>query len=184
MTLYVGNIGPQTGTDISLAAGQTLQHQGKVIQTVNVRTDTRPTYTALNSGNGTVITQLNLAITPRRADSTIWLRWTVFYEMHHDTGFVVQRNGALIGFNQNRGNVRFSNILTPHYDNDYGSTPQTSTINWFDRPGGTATYTYQLAVRSAGTGTFTFALNRPVGSLGQDDHEAGVSWGFAREISG
>lgn len=184
MTVTVSNIGPQSGTDINLVGGHQLQHQGKVIQTVYVRTDTRGTYASNNSGNGTAITPLNLTITPRRSDSIIWLRWTVFYELHHDTVFLVQQDGSLIGYNTNRGNARFSGILTPHYDNDYGSTPQTSTINWFVAAGSTAARTYQLATRSAGGSNFTFALNRPVGSTGQDDHEAGVSYGFAREISG
>lgn len=184
MSLTVSNIAPQSGTDISLASGHQLQHQGKVVQTVYVRTDTRPTYTASNTGNGTAITQLRLTITPKRADSWIWLRWHVFYEMHHDTVFLAHENGNLIGYNLNRGNARWSGILTPAYDNDYGSTPQQNAINWFVRAGSTASRYYDLAVRSSSGSVFTFALNRTIGSAGQDDHEVGVSWGFAREISG
>lgn len=182
MTVTAGSIAPATGNQITVS-GRLIQ-QGTVIQTVYTGTSVRTTYAANNSGNGTVITQLNLTITPTRSDSTIWCRWTVFYELHHDTGFVVQRDGSLIGYNVYRGNVRWSNILTPAYDNDYSSTPQQSTINWFDPAGSTAARTYQLAVRSAGTGNFTFGLNRTLGSAGVDGHEVGVSWGWAREISG
>lgn len=184
MSVYVSNIGPATGTDINLQTGHFLEHEGKVIQTVSVRTDVRTTVTANNSGDGNPITQLRLTITPRRSDSWIWLRWTVNYEMHHDTVFLVQQNGGLIGFNTYRGNVRHSGILTPLYDNDYSTTPQQSTINWFVRAGSTASRFYDLAVRSSSSGVFTFALNRSLNSAGTDGQEVGVSWGFAREISG
>jgi hypothetical protein len=184
MTLAVSNIAPSTGTDISMASGHRLEHEGKVVQTVYVRSDVRTTYTASPSGNGAAITQLRLTIVPRRSDSWIWLRWTVFYEMHHDTVFLVQENGNLIGYNTYRGNVRWSGILTPLYDNDYSTTPQQSTINWFVRANNTNSRYYDLAVRSSSTGTYTFALNRSLNSAGTDGQEVGVSFGFAREISG
>lgn len=182
MTVTVGNISPATGNQITVS-GRLIQ-QGTVIQTVYTGTAVRTTYAANNSGNGTQVTQLNLTITPTRSDSVIWLRWTVFYEMHHDCGFVVQRDGSLIGYNTYRGNVRWSNILTPLYDNDYSTTPQQSTINWFDPAGSTSARTYQLAVRSTSSGNYTFALNRSLNSAGTDGQEVGYSWGWAREISG
>lgn len=182
MTVTVGNIAPASGNQVTVS-GRLIQ-QGTIIQTVYTGSSVRTTYSVNNSGNGTVITQMNLTITPTRSDSVIWCRWTIFYDMHHDTGFVVQKDGSLIGYNLYRGNVRWSNILTPSYDNDYGSTPYTSTINWFDPAGSTSARTYQIAVRSAGGGNFTMGFNRCVGSAGQDDHEVGVSWGWAREISG
>lgn len=184
MTLTVNNLLPASGSEISVPSGHKLSHQGKVVQTVYVRTDVRTTYTSLGSGDGTAITQLNLTITPTRADSTIWLRWSLFYELDHDNVFLVQRNGTLIGYNTSRGNARFSGILTPKYDADYNSTPQNDTINWFDRPNSTSSITYQLAVRSANGNNYTFALNRTVGNAGAEGHEVGMSWGFAREISG
>jgi hypothetical protein len=184
MSVTLNNLEPQSGTEIVFNAAHQMQHQGKVVQTQTVTTHVRTTYSANNSGNGNVITQLNLLITPYRADSYIWLRWTVAYEMHNNASFVVQRDGTLIGYNLDIGNTRWSNILTPQYDNDYSSTPQVSTINWFDPAGSTAARTYQLAVRSSGGSNHTFALNRTLGSTGTDGHEIGVSHGIAREISG
>jgi hypothetical protein len=104
--------------------------------------------------------------------------------MHHDTVFLVQENGTLIGFNTYRGNVRHSGILTPLYDNDYSTTPQSSTINWFVRAATLTSRFYDLAVRSSSSGTYTLALNRSLNSAGTDGQEVGVSFGFAREISG
>jgi hypothetical protein len=184
MTLTVSTLAPASGTTVSLQSGTQLHHQGKVIQTIFVRSDSRTTFAAPPTGNGVQVTPLNLTITPRRADSVIWLRWTIFYEMHHDTVFLVQQDSSLIGFNTYRGNVRWSGILTPLYDNDYNSTPQNSTINWFAPAGSTAARTYSLCVRSSSGGSYTLALNRTNGLLGQDSYENGVSYGIAREICG
>lgn len=184
MTVTLNNLEPQSGSEIVFNAAHQMQHQGKVVQTITVTSHVRNTYSAPNSGNGTQITPLNLTITPYRADSIIWLRWTVAYEMHHDTVFLVQRDSSLIGFNTDLGNNRWSGILTPLYDNDYSTTPQVSTINWFDPAGSTAARTYQLCVRSGGGSNHTFALNRSLNSAGTDGQEVGVSHGIAREISG
>lgn len=184
MTLTVGTLGPATGNTITINANQKRQWQGSIVQTTFVRSDVRTTYTSTASGNGTVITQLRLTITPQRPDSIIWTRWTVFYEVQHDTVFTVLRDGALIGYNRDRGNVRWSGILCPLYDNDYNSTPQNSTINWFDPAGNTTERYYDLAIRSSSNANRTFGFNRTVGSTGQNDYEAGVSWGIVREISG
>jgi hypothetical protein len=179
-SLTVNKLQPQSGTAISFP--NRLLQSGRVVQTATVRTDTRPTYTAQPSGDGTEITQLRISITPTSIYSWIWIRYTIHYEMHHDCGFGIMQNSALIGYNTYRGNVRWSNILTPLYDNDYGSTPQNSTINWFVRAGSTVSRYYSPCVRSSSGGTYTFAMNRPVGSAGQDDHENGVSFGWVREI--
>lgn len=183
MTVTVSNLGAISGT-ITIPSSTSFQHQGKVIQTVTKIVHTKSTYSAPNSGNGTEVTPLNLVITPTRNDSVIWLRWCVAYEMHHDTGFIVHRDGTLIGYNSDRGNVRYSNILTPLYDNDYSSTPQNSTINWFDRPGDTSEHTYSLRVRSSSGSNYTLALNRTNSSTGADNQETGVTICIAREISG
>jgi hypothetical protein len=156
MSVTLNNLEPQSGNEIVFNAAHQMHHQGKVVQTITTTTHTRTTFSALNSGNGTQITQLNLTITPYRADSTIWLRWTVSYEVHHDTVFLVQRDGTLIGYNTDLGNNRWSGILTPQYDNDYSTTPQVNTINWFDPAGTTAARTYQLCIRSSGATGRTF----------------------------
>lgn len=180
--LTTSGIAPQSGSQVSFSSG--LHQQEKVIQTVVVRSDLRATYSAPNSGNGTQITPLNLTITPTRFDSVIWLRWTLFYEAHHDTVFTVQQGTSLIGFNTYRGNVRWSGILTPLYDNDYATTPQNSTINWFVNAGSTVARTYSLCIRSSSSGNYTLALNRSLQSIGSESIENGVSYGIAREISG
>lgn len=182
MTVTVGGIAPSTGTQLTVNNG--LIQQGTIVQYVQVGSSVRTNYTSSPSGNGVAITQLNLTITPLRADSTIWLRWTIFHETHQDNVFLVHKDGNLIGYNTLRGNVRWSGILSPVYDNDYSTTPQNSTINWFDPALNTTARTYSLAVRSSSTGTFTMSLNRPNAGTGTDGQEVGHSWGWAREIAG
>jgi hypothetical protein len=191
MTLSLSGLsGLSTTNEIGLTTNHTFAQSGKVIQTVTVRSDVRNTYSAPTSGIGTVITPLNLVITPKRLDSVIWLRWTIHGEAHHETMLVVHRGSTLIGYNRDRGNVRFSGILTFLYDNDYGSTPSSYTVNWFDdlsrslESGAAATqFTYSLACRSASGAAYTLALNRPNGNTGADGNEVGVSFGWAREIA-
>lgn len=181
-TLTTSNINPVAGTGLISLGSNVLMTEGQIVQTQYVRTDVRTTYTALNSGNGTELTQLRVSITPRAATSWIWIRFTIHYEVNQNTVFLVQENSSLIGYNLERGNVRHSGILTPLYDNDYSSTPQNSTINWFVKAGSTASRYYSPAIRSSETSQFTFALNRSVGSTGQNDYETGISYGIVREI--
>jgi len=182
MTVTVGGLAPSTGTQLTVNNG--LIQQGTIIQYVQASSSVRTTYTSSPSGNGVAITQLNLTITPVRADSVIWLRWTIFYELQQDNMFLVHKDGNLIGYNTLRGNVRWSGILAPNYAGDDSSTPLISTVNWFDPALNTAARTYSLAVRSSSSGTHTFAFNRPIGNVGTDGNEVGHSWGFAREIAG
>lgn len=181
-TLTTSNINPVSGSGLISLGSNVLMTEGQIVQTQYVRTDVRTTYSAPNTGNGTEITQLRVFITPRSATSWLWIRYVVHYEMHHDTVFLVQENGGLIGYNTERGNIRHSGILTPLYDNDYNSTPQNSTINWFVKAAYTGQRYYSLAVRSSSGGNYTFALNRSLGSTGQNDYETGISYGIVREI--
>lgn len=184
MTLTVSSITPRNGTEVAVDSNTQMELQGATIQTVYVRTDDFSSVSSVGSGDGNEIPGLTLTIAPKRADSWIWLRWTIHYEVHHDTVFTVKQNGSLIGFNRDRGNVRFSGILTPQYDNNYGSTPQSSTINWFTRADNTDSRTYDLCIRSSSNATHTFRLNRAISSFNSDSYEQGISYGFAREICG
>ena len=180
MPLELAGLQGATVNNLSVGGNLLLQER-KVVQTRTVRTDALNLYTAQPFGDGTEITELRISITPYSANSWIWIRYTIAYEMHHDTTFLMMQNSALIGFNRQRGNIRHSGILTPLYDNDYASTPQASTINWFQKAGSTASRYYSPAVRSTQGGTFTFGLNRALASV-SNNYEVGVSFGWVREI--
>lgn len=180
MALELSGLAGATVTNLSMGANKLLQER-KVVQTQTIRTDNRVTYTAQPSGDGTEVTDLRISITPISANSWMWIRYTIAYEMHHDTVWLIMQNSGLIGYNTQRGNIRHSGILTPLYDNDYNSTPQVSTINWFVKAGGTASRYYSPAVRSSSGGTYTLGLNRALGSI-SNNYETGISFGWVREI--
>ncbi len=182
MSVTLNNLGGVSGT-ITMSGSQVLLANSRIIQHVYTRSDLRTTYSANPSGDGTTITALNTSFTPKDGKSIIWLRFVLFGDVHHDTMLLAHRDGNLIGFNQYRGNVRYSGIYTPQYDNDYGSTPNSMTFNWFDQAGGTAARTYAPAIRSSSSGTYTLALNRTVSSTGQDSYEVGISYAQIREIA-
>lgn len=180
MALELAGLQGATVNNLSIGSNLLLQER-KVVQTRSVRSDVVNLYTAQPSGNGTEINELRIGFTPYSANSWIWIRYTIHYEMHHDTVFLVLQDSSLIGYNRQRGNVRHSGILTPAYDNDYNSTPQCSTINWFVKAGTTSYRVYAPAVRSSSGGTYTFGFNRALGSV-SNNYEVGSSYGWIREI--
>ena len=193
-TLRVNEISARTGTGaiavpsgnrIVSTEGGAIVAPGMVIQTVYVRTDERNTYSSNNTGNGTLVTPLNLAITPKFANSLILCQWMVNGELHQDNTFLIWKDGALAsnGFNQQAGNVRWSGYTSAFYDQNESSTPSNWKIMYADAPGSTSPVTYGLATRSSSGSNYTFYLNRTVTSLGQDAHENMVSVGIIQEIA-
>jgi hypothetical protein len=178
---------------------QSIAMAGSVVQTVYVRSDNRATYSALNSGDGSTITDLSITITPRYKESWILCRWMINGEVHQDTSFLVHQDGSLAspltlanyppgwqnraGYNTVEGNNRWSCMFTGNYDRDESSTPSNYEMLWIDTANGsTTTRVYSPAIRSSSAGVFTLALNRTLGSTGADNHEMTVSMGFAMEI--
>jgi hypothetical protein len=182
-TITVGSIAPATGNTLTMQTGHVIRQPNVYINHWYVRDDTRTTYAANNSGNGTAITGVRLTITPRYSNSTIRLRWTLHGEGNENIGFLVHRGGSLIGFNTQRGNVRHSCIATCLYDQNVDSTPHLTTVDWYDRPGTASSIFYDVAVRSTGGSNYTYFHNRTSGSTGTGNHEIGISFGFAWEIT-
>jgi hypothetical protein len=174
---------------ITVPSGHTLYAPGSVVQVQTVRSDSRTTISSPTSGNGTTITQLNLAITPKFANSKLIMQWMINGEIHHENVFVIHKDGALItaagatGYNSEAGNSRWSGIASGFYDQNQDSTPS----NWFIQyecvSGSTATQTFSPAVKSSGGTAYTFYLNRTVGNAGTDNYETLVSNGTIWEIA-
>ena len=162
-----------------------VESPGSVIQYQSVRADTRATYAANNSGNGTIITPLNVVITPKRASSMIVVEWVIGAEVHQDTVFLVHKNGSVAsdGFNTAIGNIRSSGIMSGSYDQNEDSTPSNYKIRYVDYPNTTSATTYSLAIRSSSGGNYTLALNRTINGATSDNHESMVSFGSAMEVA-
>ena len=156
---------------------------GMPLQSVVNQQHNRSTWSSPQSGNGTTITDMNLTITPKFANSLIYLEWRLHFECHHDNVFLVHKNGSLIGYNTQSGNNMWSGIQSPFYDRDYDSTPQHVHIIWYDYPNSTATVTYAPAIRCSSNTSYTLSLNRTLSSNGQWAYETGVSTGIAIEFA-
>ena len=187
---------PATGTqwyDTSTAtlkvyngsAWVTVVPSGSVIQTVTMRYGGQATYSAPGSGNGTTASALGLTITPRFATSKIICMWSIFFEMHHDTVFLIHKDGSLQtdSYNDTSGNVQYSGIAAAPYDTDVNSTPSQIPITYVDSTtNSTASRTYAPAVRGSGSTAYTLYLNRSVGTVAVN-YEVGLSYGVAMEIA-
>lgn len=180
-----GQIDIPTNNRISGNDVGSLYAPGLIVQTVLVRSDNRTTFGSAASGNGTPITDLNLTITPKFANSIIVCQWMLNGELHQDNVLLIWKNGALAdnGYNQQAGNVRYSGYASAFYDQNESSTPSNWKILYSDTPGSTSPQTYGLACRSSSATAYTFYLNRTVASLGADAQENMVSFGMAQEIA-
>jgi hypothetical protein len=175
-----------TSMTVTGTPGTAFASPGSVIQTVYRRTDARFTY-ASSTSDGTPIGELGLTITPKKANSLLVMKWMINAEFYQDNVFVIWTDNGLIsqpeyqGYNNTQNNQVQNGIMSARYDIDENSTMS----NWFlffTAPANdTTTRTYYPAVR--GTSTHTFALNRTIGSLGQDGYETAVSAGYIMEIA-
>jgi len=190
----IGTMSPQAKLHIGGSAGvdgirfpddtlmTTAAAIGTVANVVMVQTRQQATYSAPTSGNGTVITPLNLVITPKKAGNRIILEWIVNGEMVHDAVYIVTRNGVLLDYTTNVNNNRWAGITAQPYDTDNHSTPDNAVVKIIDMNSLDVETTYALRVRSSSSTAYTLYLNRTVDSAGQDMYEAGLSVGTATEI--
>jgi hypothetical protein len=180
--LRVNSVTDASGTGSTYAPGH-------VVQVKTIRTDARVTFASNNSGNGTTITQLNLSITPKSANSKLIIQWMINGEIGNDHSFVIHKDGSLIttagetGYNSEAGNVRWSGVVTTAYDVDNSTTPSNYFIQYDCIAGSTAPQVFAPAIRSAGPSNSTFFLNRTIETTGADAREAMISNGVIWEIA-
>ena len=168
------------GEDPASVRSYGLVDSGIIVQTNYLRYDQRTTWSAPVNGN-TVVSDLNITITPKFATSRILLTYMVSFEIHHDSIFRLARNGSEIGRNANDGN-RWSGFANTGYDADTDSTPRTNYYVYIDSPATTSTVTYSLWIGSGGATARTLYMNRNVGNLGSDTRETAISFVMAQEI--
>lgn len=136
---------------------------------------------------GTIITPLDVTITPKSPDSWIFVEFNVFYEMQTDNVFTILRDGQLVGAQWNTGTTqgRWTGAGSASYDNNQDSTPSYINLPWVDRPGTTDPVTYSFAVKGSGATAYEFTLNSTLTNYlnGTDSYEQGVSFSIAQEIA-
>lgn len=169
---------------IGFPSNNCLYVPGHVIQTVWTKMDNHATYNSYNDNNSRDISGLNTAITLKRSNSRVYCQWWVFYESHHDITFQAKRNGTVIGYNTEVGDVRYSGIGTAEYEHshDQNSTPSYLHMTWVDTPGSVGPHTYSIGSRSSTATSYDIRINRAWGNF-TDSYEGGVSWCVLQEIA-
>ena len=189
--LAVGNIKAATGNVILMPDGHSLISPGSVIQVVTTRYDQGTTYTTGNLFGGVEFVDLRISIRPKLATSMIVCTFQIHGEgaSTHDYNLTIFKNGAVpdgpyAGYNNQADRFFWTGYAMPlPYETDYNSTPFTSTIRYHDFPKTTNLITYAPGVQNSGGSSYTWYLNRTVGSVGSANYENGVSYGMAWEIA-
>jgi hypothetical protein len=178
-----------TETEISVVPPSFIYTPGEILQARYIRSDARVLYSAPPSGNGTTVTQLEISIAPKKANSDLLIRWMINGEMHQDGVILMHQNRQLIvlpgyeGYNNVQGNSRWSGITASVYDVDESTTPQNWFIQYSIPAMTTEPRTYAPAVRSSSGGSYTLSLNRVLNGTGTDGQENMVSTGVIMEIA-
>jgi hypothetical protein len=156
---------------------------GTVASVNMLQTRTQDSYTGATSGNGTVITPLNITFTPKQAGNKVILEFTVNGDGDQDQVFLVSRNDVFLADATNASNNRWAGVAAGAYDQNVSSTPSNYSIRILDLNTLATESTYKVQVRSSGASAKTFYLNRTANnSTGTDDYEATLSVVTATEI--
>jgi len=150
------------------------------------RTDANTTYSSSTGLTPTVITELNVTITPKQSNSIILVEWQISGEFHHDNAYVIMKNGTIAsnGYNTVAGNIQSSGYANSNYDVDNSTTPHTMQIRYVDSNVNSLTaQTYGIGIRSAAGTAQTFFLNRSVSGGSGTSNEVAVSMVTATEIA-
>jgi hypothetical protein len=154
-----------------------------IAQVKYVQTRAQTTYAATTSGDGTVITELSITLTPQKAGNIVILDWQINGEADEDIGFIVTREDTKLTDATNSANNRWAVITTSPYDaNDY-STPVQNRVRIVDTNSLGVSSTYKVLARMTSSTAKTLYLNRTEGGTGADSREALLSSGVATEIN-
>jgi len=185
-TLFVDSIQPKTtGQAITVA---TTNQAGHVLQVKYFQLTTSQTESISTANADQVITNFNINITPSSTSSIIKLEANVMYESVSDptnTMWFFYRDSTKLGNTQGspggrRIGISHGSISFPTANND--STPEFTTLTYFDAPSSTSQITYKLGINPNTTNSVF--INRSVTDTNNNGHERGVSFISATEIGG
>lgn len=141
------------------------------------RTNTKAAY---GFSGGTIISPLNVSITPKYSNSMLVVNWMINYESDYNAVFRIYRDGGLIytsgfqGYNETDG-AAWSGYASIIYDTNVASTPGTTYIQFMVPAGSTAATTLQVAACESNYASGTFYLNRTQASGGSGAYEVTIS---------
>lgn len=175
-----GKLDMYNSSSFNAAINSSIVNSGQVLQTVSMRYDTRSTWNIPTTP--TIITDMNISITPKFSTSKILVMYMLSYEVAENNVWRLGRNGTEIVRNSLDSNP-WSGWGMVQYDADNSSTPFTNTYWYIDTPGTTAATTYNLMIVSSNGGAQTLYMNRTISSAGQDSYEVAVSFAMLQELA-
>jgi hypothetical protein len=192
--LGVETIQATTGNTISVQTPTYISSIGSPIQVIPMRTDNRDSWAApltIGSVGGNPVRPLAMTITPKSANSLIYVRWMINGEVHYDSKWTILLNNTLCaiagfqGFNEVATAGRWVGYVSGIYEaaGDVNSTMNHYKIDFLCRPRSTDTLTFTPAISASAGTAYTFFLNRTTGAVGQDSYENAVSTGVIMEIA-
>jgi len=156
---------------------------GTVASVNMLQTRTQGDFVANPTGNGTIVTPLNITFTPKQAGNKVILEFTVNGEGSHEVGWIVTRNDVNLPDTTDGSNNMWAVTTTGSHDGDISSTPNTRVIRILDLNTLAVASTYKVLVRCTYTAqTNTYKLNRTHNSTGADYRESLLSVVTATEI--
>lgn len=194
--LAVGTLQASTGANlITVQTPSVISSIGSPLQVIPMRTDNRDIWAApvvVGIAAGNPVQPLAMTITPKSANSLIYVRWMINCEVHYDTKWTILLNNTLCvipnyqGYNdQTPVPGRFTGYVAGQYEaaSDVNSTLNHFKIDFLCKANSTATLTFTPAISGSGASAYTLYLNRTAGSTGQDSYENAVSTGVIMEIA-
>ena len=141
-----------------------------------VQTRTQGAFANTGTNTGTVITPLDITITPSKTGNKAIVEFIVFGEVNNSgsEGFVITRNGTLLADASDGSNNQYAVTSIMTFDNQITSTPMVTIVRLIDENTLNISSTYSVLFRMTGVATRTFNLNRSVNSPGSGA-ETGVS---------
>ena len=160
--INVNTIGARTGTNVTVASGDTLYAAGHIIQVVSTDDATVASY-SLSGTTPQKLGSLEISITPKSASSKIYLSTTINGNV---TGRYMAccfvRGSTRLGESDQASGSRTNVFISPVYgeynDVQYSSLP--TSFEYIDSPSTTSATTYYVAMYRP-YGSDTFYYNRP-----------------------
>ena len=165
----------------------TVTGAGKILQVKYTQYDSSNTQ-SISANTDTAITNLSVNITPTATNSIIKLESFLFCEygqanwMANTTFFFLRDSTKLSAAADGSRRVGISFPASGYHTSDAGSTPDSGATVYFDSTHNTTSQiTYHLAMSSLYANTLY--VNRTVSDSNSNEHERGVSFISATEIS-
>lgn len=167
--------------NVSIANTSVFYAPGTIVQSNSVYYTTPTSYSIpANISTYTDVPGLSVSITPRSANSKIYVTARIFGEFNPNDGswdviFTIKRNGSPINLPAQPGSLPLGHHMAAltYFVNNADSTPENVFFDMMDSPANTNVQTY--TVGSTSGGAYTYFINRCVNGATSGGYERGTS---------